>query len=96
MKRGSLLAVLAILALCFQSRVALAGSSKSYGGNVDQFAAWATRFNQTGEPFKIEGICQSACTIFLRIKQVCIVPDSTFRFHAGHTDLPLSFSSTRS
>jgi hypothetical protein len=42
---------------------------------------------KTGKPFKIEGSCQSACTLFLKLKNVCIDPSSQLHFHAGGTPL---------
>ena len=42
---------------------------------------------KTGKPFKIEGSCQSACTLFLKLKNVCIDPSAQLHFHAGGTPL---------
>jgi hypothetical protein len=38
---------------------------------------------KTGQLFKIEGHCQSACTLFLKLKNVCIDPNAELLFHAG-------------
>ena len=40
---------------------------------------------KTGKPFKIEGSCQSACTLFLKLRSVCIDPSAQLYFHAGGT-----------
>ena len=40
---------------------------------------------KTGKPFKIEGSCQSACTLFLKLRSVCIDPNAQLYFHAGGT-----------
>jgi hypothetical protein len=40
---------------------------------------------KTGQPFKIEGSCQSACTLFLKLRSVCIDPSAQLYFHAGGT-----------
>jgi hypothetical protein len=40
---------------------------------------------KTGQPFKIEGSCQSACTLFLKLRSVCIDPNAQLYFHAGGT-----------
>jgi hypothetical protein len=37
------------------------------------------------QPFKIEGSCQSACTLFLKLRSVCIDPNAQLYFHAGGT-----------
>jgi hypothetical protein len=42
---------------------------------------------KTGQPFKIEGSCQSACTLFLKLRNVCIDPNAQLYFHAGGTPL---------
>ena len=63
-----------------------AGSSLPYGGggNVNRFAAIVSQYNQTGEQFRIEGHCQSACTMFLAIKNVCVDRNANLLFHAGN------------
>jgi hypothetical protein len=41
------------------------------------------QYNASGERFRIDSHCQSACTIFLSIRNVCITPEATLLFHAG-------------
>ena len=62
------------------------GSSTSYseGGYVPDFVAIVHRYNATGEPFRIEGTCKSACTIFLGIRNACVERSATLMFHGGH------------
>jgi hypothetical protein len=62
------------------------GSSLPYGkgGWFAQFDPIVQQYNQSGEQFRIEGHCQSACTLFLGIKNVCIVCSARVLFHAGH------------
>jgi hypothetical protein len=62
------------------------GSSMPYGkgGWFAQFDPIVQQYNQSGEQFRIEGHCQSACTMFLGIRNVCIVPSARLLFHAGH------------
>ena len=62
------------------------GSSASHseGGYVPEFVAIVRRYNASGEPFRIEGTCKSACTIFLGIRNVCVERSATLMFHAGH------------
>jgi hypothetical protein len=41
------------------------------------------QYNASGERFRIDAHCQSACTMFLSIRNVCIAPGATLLFHAG-------------
>jgi len=41
------------------------------------------QYNASGERFRIESHCQSACTMFLSIRNVCVTPGATLLFHAG-------------
>jgi hypothetical protein len=54
------------------------------GGQFARFDPVVSQYNQSGELFRIEGHCQSACTLFLAIRNVCIEPGATLLFHAGH------------
>lgn len=65
---------------------AVAGSSQGYG-NGGLFARYdmvIAAHNKSGELFRIEGHCQSACTLFLGIRNVCIERSAELLFHAGH------------
>jgi len=76
-----------LLVLLTTSIAALAvGSSQPYGqgGWFAQFDPIVRQYNQSGEQFRIEGHCQSACTLFLGIRNVCIVSSARLLFHAGH------------
>jgi hypothetical protein len=68
------------------SMPAMAGSSAGYGngGSFARFDPVVDQHNRTGESFRIEGHCQSSCTLFLGIKNVCIDPGANLLFHAGH------------
>jgi hypothetical protein len=48
-----------------------------------QFQAVIQQYNASGERFRIESHCQSACTMFLSIRNVCVTPGATLLFHAG-------------
>jgi hypothetical protein len=48
------------------------------------FDAVIAQYNASGKRFRIDGHCQSACTMFLSIKNVCIEPDAELLFHAGN------------
>ena len=50
---------------------------------MGRFDAVVQQYNASGERFRIDGHCQSACTIFLSIRNVCIMPNATLLFHAG-------------
>jgi hypothetical protein len=52
-------------------------------GEMGRFDAVVQQFNASGERFRIDGHCQSACTMFLSIRNVCITPNATLLFHAG-------------
>jgi hypothetical protein len=76
--------IAAILVLTSSSALA-DGSSVGYGGGgrFVRFDPVVAQYNQSGELFRIEGHCQSACTLFLGIKNACIEPDAQVLFHAG-------------
>jgi hypothetical protein len=75
-----------ILALLLVSMPAQAGSSRPYGkgGWFVDFQPVIDRHNATGELMRIEGHCQSLCTIFLGLRNVCVERSARLLFHAGH------------
>jgi hypothetical protein len=64
-------------------------------GQMPVFDAVVEHYNASGERFRIDGHCQSACTIFLSIKNVCVTPDATLLFHSGG-DMQKNIPSARS
>jgi hypothetical protein len=72
--------------LLLVSTSAMAGTSAGYemGGRFMRFDPVVNEANQSGELFRIEGHCQSACTLFLGIRNVCVDRNATLLFHAGH------------
>jgi hypothetical protein len=48
-----------------------------------QFLAVIQQYNASGDRFRIDSHCQSACTMFLSIRNVCVAPGATLLFHAG-------------
>ncbi|HLH96130.1 MAG TPA: hypothetical protein VKW08_13535 [Xanthobacteraceae bacterium] len=52
-------------------------------GQMPRFDAVVAQYNASGERFRIDSHCQSACTIFLSIRNVCVTPDATLLFHSG-------------
>jgi hypothetical protein len=60
---------------------------KGYGAR-DQYAFARflnviQQYNASGERFRIDSHCQSACTMFLSIRNVCVTPGATLLFHSG-------------
>jgi hypothetical protein len=68
------------------STSAMAGNNAGYemGGQYARFDPVVSQYYQSGELFRIEGHCQSACTLFLGIRNVCIDRNATLLFHAAH------------
>ncbi|MCW5680746.1 MAG: hypothetical protein KF794_10745 [Xanthobacteraceae bacterium] len=62
------------------------GSSVGYenGGKFVRFDPVVQEYNRTGAPFRIVGLCQSACTLFLSIRNVCVEPNASFGFHSAN------------
>jgi hypothetical protein len=83
LRRLSLLGCLATL-MCTSSALA-DGSSLPYGGGgpMAKFDAIIGQYNASGELFRIEGHCQSSCTMFLAIRNVCVDPGANLLFHAA-------------
>jgi hypothetical protein len=82
MMKGILAGAIALLA----ATTAMAdGSSAGYGmgGRFARFDPVVQQYNQSGELFHITGHCQSSCTLFLAIRNVCVERSATLLFHAG-------------
>jgi hypothetical protein len=79
-------ATLAIAATLALMRVASAQDLGPYrkGGIITTFRAIVDHYNATGERFRINGECKSACTMFLGIRNVCVELSARLYFHAGH------------
>jgi hypothetical protein len=65
------------------SVTALGMGMGAHPGEMPRFDAVVQQYNASGERFRIDGHCQSACTIFLSIRNVCITPSATLLFHSG-------------
>ncbi|HRF09430.1 MAG TPA: hypothetical protein PL193_12430 [Xanthobacteraceae bacterium] len=76
---------LAAAALVLAAAPAIAGTSRGFenGGYFTRFDPVVAEFNETRKPFRIVGLCQSACTLFLSIRNVCVERTARFEFHAG-------------
>ena len=73
-----------VFALLTSSAMAGTSAGHGMGGQFSRFDPVVAEHNRAGELFRIEGHCQSACTLFLGIKNVCVEPGARLLFHAGH------------
>ena len=66
--------------------VASAATSEKFGngGWIEDFQPEIDRNNASGEMFRIKGHCQSNCTLFLGLRNVCVERSATLLFHSGH------------
>jgi hypothetical protein len=78
--------VLAVLAFVLISSTCFAATSERFGrgGWYKDFQPEIERANSSGELFRIKGHCQSNCTLFLGLCNVCVERSATLLFHAGH------------
>src|SRR3981189_540675 len=74
------------LILIMISSGAFAATSEKFGmgGWIQKFQPEIDRANASGELFRIRGHCQSNCTLFLGLRNVCVERSATLLFHAGH------------
>src|SRR3954471_17364170 len=84
-KRARLMGLAFTAGLLSAAPALAAGSSAPYGGGgpMAKVDAIIAQYNASGEPFRIEGHCQSSCTMFLAIRNVCVDPNATLLFHAA-------------
>lgn len=77
-------AAVAVGGLAVVSPALADGSSRPYGGGgrINPGAIIA-QYNKSGDRFRIEGSCQSSCTMLLAIKNVCVDPSARLLFHAA-------------
>jgi hypothetical protein len=68
------------------SSAAFAATSERFGkgGWIQDFQPEIDRANASGELFRIKGHCQSNCTLFLGLRNVCVERSATLLFHSGH------------
>src|ERR1043165_3857072 len=59
---------------------------RDHGGHLGEYADRAAQLGRTGEPVRILGICNSACTTLLRLPahQMCVGPRARFGFHRAY------------
>ena len=79
-------ALMAVLLALMPARAIAAGSNAGFGmgGNFARFDPVVAQYNASGELFRIEGHCQSSCTLFLGIRNVCIERGASLLFHSAH------------
>ena len=53
------------------------------GGLVYQYLNRAADLNYHGRSYRIDGICLSACTIYLSVKNVCVTRRARIGFHSA-------------
>src|SRR5437879_12756354 len=77
---------LAVFAFVLLSSTSFPATSERFGmgGWYKDFQPELERANATGELFRIKGHCQSNCTLFLGLRNVCVERSATLFFHAGH------------
>ena len=56
---------------------------KDFGGYVNEYAAVTERYRQTNREVRIHE-CHSACTMALGLPNVCVYPNSIFKFHQAY------------
>jgi hypothetical protein len=78
--------IIASVVLLMISSAAFAATSENFGmgGWIGKFQPEIDRANASGELFRIRGHCQSNCTLFLGLRNVCVERSATLLFHAGH------------
>ncbi len=83
MKRAATLSV--ILSVVMSCAVHADTSDRfAMGGWIEKFQPAIDQANATGELFRIRGHCQSNCTLFLGVRNVCVERSARLLFHAGH------------
>jgi hypothetical protein len=87
---ASSLVVLTAVSALAQGAVSKSGRMGRGSGpeGMAPFNAMVQQYNASGQEFRIDTHCQSACTLFLAIRNVCITPSARLLFHAGHTRGP--------
>jgi hypothetical protein len=83
LKVAALSACLASIGVSTSLLAQVSSAPYSMGGSTEQFAQERARIAKSGQLFRIEGHCQSACTMFLALKNVCVEPSAELLFHAG-------------
>lgn len=92
MRKNSVIALLVTSVLSVLCGTAIADVSLSAIGmghgaptaaDFRRFQETVRQFSASGERFRIDTHCPSACTMFLSVRNVCIAPGASLAFHAG-------------
>jgi hypothetical protein len=82
-----LLCVLGAFASAAHAEGSVSALHMGYGAKdaaaMMRFDEVIAQYNASGERFRIDGHCQSACTMFLSIRNVCVMPSAALLFHSG-------------
>jgi hypothetical protein len=68
--------------------------TRDHGGLVEQYKARYVKLRDKGERIIINGICNSACTLFFGIvplNKVCVTPKASVGFHQAYYDKAYTF-----
>lgn len=65
------------------------------GGSVADRMQQFERIERSGHLFRIDGMCISACTMYLGLKNVCVAPRTVLGFHSSYTSNGLSASPSK-
>lgn len=83
-RKFACLAIYVVAVISSSFAVAQDSSSPySNGGFSKSFNELASKINRSGKLFRVEGTCQSACTMFLSLRNVCIDRKAILLFHSG-------------
>lgn len=83
-----LLSALVLLSAVLPGRLAAEVIRHDLGGDLDQRVAQVERLRAAGTPVRIEGLCVSACTLYLGLPNACVTPGAELGFHGPRTRLP--------
>jgi hypothetical protein len=80
-------ALIGVCAVLLATPVRAVGYSDGHGrgGSFGDYDPIIAKYNSSGELFVIRGRCQSACTLFLSVRNACIASNARFGFHAGRS-----------
>ena len=59
------------------------------GGSITERMQQIERIERSGVRFVIDGLCASACTMYLGLKNVCVAPRTTLGFHTASVQGPM-------
>ncbi len=75
---------LAALAVCHPSHAL--DVTNDAGGVLIRYALHTAKLRKSGEIVRIGGRCDSACTLYLSLEEICITPEASFGFHSPIAD----------